>query len=115
MDVENTRVALMNAYPGCRVKVADDSREMVAELSDGHAVAVIERSQAHFHMEMREVYRVLRGTLCVACGAQGHVLHPNETITIEPGQIHWARAVGEPAWIEVESVPPWSASDHFIL
>lgn len=115
MDVDKTRAELMKAYPGCRVKVAPDQQEMVAEISDCFAVAVIERSLPHFHRQTREVYRVLRGTLCVACGGQGHVLQQGETIAIEPGQVHSARAAGEPVWIEVESVPPWSAGDHFIL
>jgi mannose-6-phosphate isomerase-like protein (cupin superfamily) len=115
MDIERIRVELMNSYPESRVKVAEDKREMVAEISDGFAVAVIERSQPHFHLNMQEVYRVLRGTLYVACGGRGHVLRKGETITIWPGQIHFARAAGEPVWIEVESVPPWSPDDHFVL
>jgi len=114
-DIEKTRSELMNSYPGCHVKVAEDKREMVAEISDGFAVAVIERSLAHFHLNTRETYRVLRGTLYVACEGRGHVLRKDETITIEPGQVHFARAAGEPAWIEVESVPPWSPNDHFVL
>jgi quercetin dioxygenase-like cupin family protein len=115
IDIEKTRAELMNAYPGCRVKVVEDQREMVAEITDGFAVAVIERSQPHFHAKMTEVYRVLRGTLYVAYGDQGHVLREGEAITIKPGPIHYARAADEPAWIEVESTPPWSADDHFVL
>ena len=115
IEIERIRVELVDAYPGCSVKVAEDRREMVAEVSGGFAVAVIERSLPHFHLKMREVYRVLRGTLYIACAGQGRVLHEGETITIKPGQIHFARAASEPAWIEVESVPPWSAEDHFIL
>lgn len=69
----------------------------------------------NYPIKMREVYRVLSGTLYVACGGQGHVLKRGETITIEPGQIHFARAAGEPVWIEVESVPPWTPDDHFVL
>src|SRR5262249_6685945 len=115
MNVDKTRTELMNAYPGCHVKVAEDNREMVAEISDELAVAVIERSLPHFHRETREVYRVVRGSPAVACGGRGQVLQTGETIVIEPGLIHSARAVGEPAWIEVKSTPPWSASDHFLL
>src|SRR6266550_5307629 len=114
VDTDATCIELMKAYPGCRVKVADDKREMVAEISDGFAVAVIERSLPHFHRKTREVYRVLRGTLAVGCAGLGHVLERGETIAIELGQIHSASAAGEPAWIEVESLPAWSVSDHFI-
>ena len=115
MDIEKIRTELTKAYPGCHVKLAEDKREMVAEIWDGFAVAVIEQSVRHFHRRTREVYRILRGTLFVACGGQGHVLQEGDTIAIEPGQIHFARAPGAPAWIEVESAPPWSGDDHFIL
>ena len=115
IDVEKTRRELKNAHPGCRLVVAEDKQEMIAEISDGFAVAVIERSPPHFHIKMREVYRVLRGTLFVACGGYGNVLRQGETIAIEPGQIHFARASRDPAWIEVKSSPLWSADDHFVL
>lgn len=115
IDIAKLSLDLINSYPGCQIKVAEDKREIVAEITDGFAVAVIECSKPHFHAHMREVYRVLRGTLYVACGGQGRVLRKGETITIEPTLIHFARAAGEPVWIEVESVPPWSADDHFIL
>ena len=105
----------MQSYPGCRVKISDDSREIVAEISDNFAVAVIDRSQPHFHLTMRETYRVLRGTLYVAYAGVGHVLDEGETFTIDPGGIHYARAAGKPAWIEVTSEPPWSPEDHFVL
>jgi len=115
LEVDRTRAELLRAYPESRVKVSEDKREMVAEISDSFAVAVIERSLPHFHLKSREVYRVLRGTLYVACGGQGHVLQEKDTIVIEPGQIHFARAAREPVWIEVENVPPYSVDDHFIL
>src|ERR1700760_2855370 len=94
IDSESIRKELMKAYPGCRIKIADDSREMVAEVSENFAVAVIDRSQPHFHLRMRETYRVLRGTLYVANAGKGHVLREGESMTIEPGGIHYARAAG---------------------
>ena len=116
IDVEKTRNELLKLYPESHVKVADDNREMVAEITGEFAVAVIDRSQAHFHLKTKEVYEVLRGgTLYVACGGSGHVLRKGDKVTIEPGQIHFARAVGEPVWIGVTTVPPWSADDHFVL
>lgn len=115
IDVKEIGDELKTTYPGCHLKISDDNRELVAEIPDGFAVAVIERSQPHFHMQMREVYRGLRGTLHVACAGRGHVLRPGYTISIEPGQIHFAVAANEPAWIEVVSDPPWSKDDHFVL
>src|SRR5690349_11957113 len=95
LNVETTRAELLKAYPGCRVKVADDKHEMVAEVSPEFAIAVVERSLPHFHLKTREVYRLLRGCLSVASQDRGHVLQKGDTIVIEPGQIHSARAVGE--------------------
>jgi len=115
LNIETTRAELLKTYPGCRVKVAEDKREMVAEVSDKFAVAVIKRSIPHFHLKTKEIYRLTRGTLCVARASQGHVLQVGESIVIEPGQIHYARAIGEPAWVEVETDPPWPATDHFII
>jgi mannose-6-phosphate isomerase-like protein (cupin superfamily) len=114
-DVERIRSELTDSYPGTRVKIAEDRGEMVAEISDGFAVAVIDRSVPHFHLRMQELYRVLRGTLHVACGGQGYVLRAGESLVIPPGQVHFARAAGDPSWIEVVTDPPWSAEDHFIL
>jgi mannose-6-phosphate isomerase-like protein (cupin superfamily) len=114
-QIEEIRAKLSKSYPGSHVKVAEDKCEIIAEISDGFAVAVIEKSIPHFHQKMQEVYRVLSGILYVACEARGHVLNKGDTITIEPGQIHFARAAGEPVWIEVESVPPWRPDDHLIL
>lgn len=95
--------------------VAEDGGEIIAEISPGRAVAVIEHSQQNFHRNLRDTYRVLRRTLYVACGERGHVLQEDESLTIEPGLIHYAIAAGKPVWIEVESEPPWSADDDFIF
>ena len=38
-----------------------------------------------------------------------------DDITITPGQIHHAQALGDPAWIEVLCDPAWRADDHFVV
>jgi mannose-6-phosphate isomerase-like protein (cupin superfamily) len=114
INTESTRNELMNSYPGCQVKISDDKREMVAEITDDFAVAVIDRSQAYFHLRRRETYRVLRGTVYVAAGV-GCVLNEEDTLTIEPGNIHYARVAEKRVWIEVTSTPARSAKYHFVL
>lgn len=114
-QIEDIRARLFSSYPGCRVKAAEDKQELVAEIRDRFAVAVIERSRPHFHLRTREIYRALKGTLLVACGGRGHVLREGESLAIEPGLVHHARAVGDPAWIEVVSEPEWSEDDHFVM
>jgi mannose-6-phosphate isomerase-like protein (cupin superfamily) len=114
-QIEQIRGELRRDYPGAAIKVAPDRAEMVAEIEPRRAVAVIERSQPHFHRKMTEVYRVLRGTLYVACGGEGHALGPGQSLTIEPGKVHYARGADGVAWLEVLSEPAWTAEDHFVL
>lgn len=114
-QLSKLRKDLLNEYPGSNIKVTEDRAEMVAEIEPRRAVAVIERSLPHFHTRTTEVYRGLKGVLYVACGGRGHVLHPGESLTIEPGTIHFAKAAGDPAWIEVHTEPPWSPDDHLIV
>lgn len=109
------RAELLHEYPGAHIKIADDKAEMVAEIDGFRAIAVIERSQPHFHSKTKEVYKVLRGTLHVACGGRGYALNPGESVTIEPGNIHFARGVGAPAWLEVFCDPAWTIEDHLLL
>jgi mannose-6-phosphate isomerase-like protein (cupin superfamily) len=113
-EIARIREELLREYPGANIQ-APNSTEIVAEIAPGRAVAVIERSAPHFHRRMTEVYRGMRGTLYVACGGRGHVLGPGESLTIEPGNIHFARGVDGVAWIEVQSNPPWTPDDHLIL
>jgi len=64
--VEHYRSELLVAYPGSQIKVAPDQLEMVAVITGELAIAIIERSQPHFHREVIEIYRVLPGSLLVA-------------------------------------------------
>jgi hypothetical protein len=51
----------------------------------------------------------------VARAGEGFVLQVGDSITIIPSQIHHAKAIGDPAWIEVLCDPAWRADDHFVL
>src|SRR5436190_15646640 len=99
---------LLQQYSDAKIKVTPDRGEIVAEIAPGRAVAVIERSLPHFHRKMTEIYRGLKGTLYVAQGGRGYVLAPGESLTIEPGNVHFARSAREPAWVEVLSNPAWT-------
>src|SRR5262245_52222487 len=114
-QIATYQAELLREHPTARIKVAADKAEMVAELDGHRAVAVIERSEPHFHAKTKEVYRVFRGTLHVACGGRGYLLRPGESLTIEPGNIHFARATGDPAWLEVFSQPAWTQEDYLVV
>ena len=109
------RAELLRDHPRANVKIADHKAEMVAEIDGHRAIAVIERSEPHFHSKTTEIYKVFRGTLHVACGGRGYLLRPGDSLTIEPGSIHFARAAGAPAWVDVLSEPPWTAEDYLVL
>jgi mannose-6-phosphate isomerase-like protein (cupin superfamily) len=113
--IEHYRSELLVAYPGSQIKVAPDQREMVAEIAGVHAIAIIERSEPHFHREITETYRVLRGTLLIGRLGESFVLKVSDSITIRPGQIHHAKALADPAWIEVLCEPAWRAIRHIVL
>ena len=114
-SVEHYRSKLLLAYPGFQIKVAPDQREMLAEVTGESAISINERSEPHFHREITETYRVLRSTPLVARAGEGFVLQVGDSITITPSQIHHAKALGDPAWIEVLCDPAWRADDHFVL
>ncbi|WP_410268713.1 cupin domain-containing protein [Desulfosalsimonas sp.] len=85
MKIERIQAELISAYPGCHVRITEDKQE---------------------------IYHVLRGELYVDCGGRGCFVREGESLCIEPGLIHYARTVSEPAWVEVESAPPWLSEDH---
>jgi mannose-6-phosphate isomerase-like protein (cupin superfamily) len=113
--VEHYRFELQSPYPSSQIKVAPDQREIVAEITGERAIAIIERSEPHFHRKITETYRVLRATLLVARTGEGFVLQVGDSITITPSQIHHAKALGDPAWIEVLCDPAWRAIRHIVL
>jgi mannose-6-phosphate isomerase-like protein (cupin superfamily) len=114
-EIDRVRADLVGQYPGAQIKVAPDGAEMVAEIEPERAVAVIERSQAHFHSRTVETYRVLRGRLYVSSGGRGHVLEVGDSLVIEPGNVHSARGADGLAWVEVLTEPAWSVEDHHVL
>lgn len=61
-DIQRARSELMDVYPGCQIKVAEDKREVVAEISNGFAVAVIEKTCRTFTSKRA------RSTVCYVAG-----------------------------------------------
>lgn len=109
--VEHYRAELQSAYPGSQIKVAPDQQKSPANAPSRSSSGV----HPYFHREITETYRVLRGTLLVARAGEGFVLKVGDSMTITPSQIHHAKALGDPAWIEVLCDPAWRADDHFVL
>ena len=106
--------------------VLGDGLEVVHEiiteedgLGFGLAVADIVRSEAHHHEEgMVETYTLISGSLVVMVDGQDFILKkPGNTLTILPGQRHYARSENgkTPARITVLSTPAWRPENHHLV
>lgn len=96
----------------------DDPKEVVVEIWDddheSYAIAIIDRSEPHFHRESFEMYEVEQGTLLVHVDGEEHRLEPGDTLYIKPGQVHWAE--GDATRVVIHSfIRPWSQDDHILV
>lgn len=121
------RVALL--YPGSKLfrLPEEEPREVVLETyrasddSWSSAVAIIGRSELHFHRQTIEDYLILEGTLAVEVGnAEGHTsfgsLGVGASCHISPQSQHRAYAVGNaPAIVLVIARPAWRPDDHIVI
>lgn len=76
------------------------------------AIAVIDKSMPHYHLKVKETYKVLEGELTLVIDDTSHVLKKGESFVVEPGQVHYA--IGDSTWIECKSEPGWTAEDHIL-
>lgn len=77
------------------------------------AVAVIDKSEPHYHNELTETYKILKGKLTVFIEEKAHQLEEGDEIEIHAGKTHYA--IGNETWIEVRSSPGWKKEDHIII
>ena len=78
------------------------------------ALAVIGRSDRHYHVHATETYEIIRGTLRLNVDGKEVVLSEGESYTIEPKVRHFAASIGEPAWVMATSRPGWRPDDHIL-
>jgi len=116
MDVQNIVKELERKYPAKKILI--NSGEIVCETEpaknpgeSGAAVAVIDKSVAHYHKKTVETYKVIRGNLTVFKNGTAHELREGDKLTIDPGEIHYA--IGNETWVEVVAAPGWTIEDHF--
>lgn len=86
--------------------------EIICELGNGKAIAVIDASQPHYHKKITETYIVLNGELSVFLDEKETRLRPGDRLIIKPGVVHYA--LGQEAWVEVIAEPEWTPEDHFL-
>ncbi len=119
MNIDDTIKQLKKKYPGKAVFADTEcgAAEVIAEIEPttdhpeySHAVAVAGTSRAHYHTELVETYTPITGDLTVYVDNEKHIVRQGDSITINPGQVHWAE--GDAVWFDVLSKPGWTPDDH---
>lgn len=122
MNVDKVAKRLAEKYPDVEMFVdnVDGFCEFLAEIEptkdhEDHsvAVAIAGKSRAHYHNKTTEVYEVMTGNLTVFIDGEKYELTERESVTINPGSIHWVHS--DEAWFMVTSTPGWTMDDHIII
>ena len=122
MDTEKVQKELKEKYPGNNIVVIEDGeyQEIVCELepSIDHperslALAVVGRSQSHYHKVSTEVYEVVKGELTIHIDGDTKILNEGEKLEIKPGIVHSAE--GNECWFLTHSRPGWQFEDHILV
>jgi mannose-6-phosphate isomerase-like protein (cupin superfamily) len=121
MDAQKVLAELQQQYPGAHIKQlpADAPKEIVCEFdpSANHpewslAMAVIDRSEPHYHNRIVEIYRIVRGQLKLHVNHEEHIMYEGQEYTVTPGVVHWAE--GDETWVEVYCSPAYTQEDHHL-
>ncbi|MFC1663701.1 cupin domain-containing protein [Patescibacteria group bacterium] len=122
MNTEKVIEELSQKYSDKKIiKLPEDNpTEIICEIdpATGHpekgiAIAVIDKSEPHYHKKATEIYKVIKGDLTVFINNQQHKLKEGDSLTVKPGKIHYA--VGNETWVEVYSEPGWTKEDHILV
>jgi len=121
LKVQETVKELQRTHPDGNIvfnknnkgKVTEIICELIQTPDFSKAVAVINKTQLHYHKTLTETYLVTRGRLQVILDNKEFYLDEGESITFFPYQQH--RAIGNETWIEVYSQPGWRFSDHILV
>ena len=76
------------------------------------AIAVIDKSEPHYHEHARETYEVLRGRLVIKLAHRDVTLGEGQKYLIVPGLVHSAE--GNSTMVKVTSEPGWTPEDHIL-
>jgi len=114
MNTEKVINELSQKYPGKKIIKNDEENptEIICEIESGLAVAVIDKSIAHYHRKTTETYEIIKGELIVYKNSIQYKLKEGDKLTINPEEMHYA--VGNESWAKVYSKPAWTQKDHII-
>ena len=119
MNTEKVITELSQKYPDKKIIKNNDENptEILCEIDPATehpersiAIAVIDKSEPHYHKKSTETYKVLKGDLTIKINNEEHKLKEGDTLVIRPDNIHYA--IGNETWVEVSSEPGWTQEDH---
>jgi len=121
MNITNVIEELKKKYPGKHILLNNrqNCTEILCELeptsahpSYSEVLSVIDKTDAHFHDNTTETYKVVKGVLSLIVDGKKYVLNEGQSYTIETGQKH--EALGDETWVKCVSKPGWRKSDHHV-
>ena len=121
MDERQVVKQLKEEFSGKKiVRLPDENpTEIVCEIepTEDHidhsvAIAIIDRSEPHYHKKSVETYHIEKGRLTLHYGDEMKVLEEGDRFVVEPPVVHWAE--GNAARVRVESRPGWTVEDHIL-
>jgi len=122
MNIPGVIEELKKKHPGNKIFLSNrqNCTEVLCETdsaalhpSYSEVIAVIDKTDLHYHDGARETYKVLKGVLTLIVDGRTLVLNEGQSYTIEPGEKHEAK--GAETWVSCKSKPGWKKSDHKII
>lgn len=113
---------LHDKYPGKRIILnpPDNPTEIICEIepTEEHpekdvALAIVDRSEPHYHKKSTEIYEIIKGTLTVYKDGKKYVVQKGDKLTIEPNVVHYVE--GDEVWLLAYSTPGWTLEDHILV
>lgn len=121
MNVSKVISQLSKKYPNKKIIKNNEKNptEILCEIdpSTDHpeyslVVSVLDKSVLHIHRKTKEQYKVLKGILTIYKNNKKFMLKKEDTITVNPGEVHFA--IGHETWFECYSEPGWTVDDHIL-
>ncbi|HEX7017691.1 MAG TPA: cupin domain-containing protein [Patescibacteria group bacterium] len=121
MNIAKIKKELQEKYPGKNIIALpkENPAEVICEVEPttehqeySLAVAIIDRSEPHFHQITTETYKITKGELDLIVDGTMHHLSEGDSYVIKPGSIH--QALGNETWIECKTEPGWKPEDHIL-
>lgn len=119
MDVKAVLSELKSQYKGKKIILNHKTNptEIICEIdpSKDHpgyssAIAVIDKTEPHYHKNAAVIYYVLKGKLDLVIENTRYSLGPEEYRVVSPNQVHMAK--GRQTWVLIYSEPGWQKQDH---